>query len=161
MLDQQILDLFINHRLAWLTPLVIAFTTLTGPTFMWIYSIIVGCATRRIWPPVAVGAANIISHVLKKVVDKQRPGASQLVEETNASLPSGHAVGAAAFAMVLTLLVRRWWVSAVWLLALLVGLSRVYVGVHWPSDILAGWALGAGVAALTSWSFLRLRRSPS
>lgn len=160
-LDQQILDVFINHRVAWLTPLVIGFTTITGPTFMWIYSVVVGIIVEKLWPLVAVGAANALSHVLKRVVDKQRPSASHLVQETNASLPSGHAVGAAAFAMVITLLVRRWWIITVWLLALLVGLSRLYVGVHWPSDILAGWTLGAIVAALTSWSFLLLRRSPS
>ncbi len=62
------------------------------------------------------------------------------------SFPSGHSAAASAFATwsALELGSRRRWP---WLLALLCGLSRVYVGAHWVTDILAGWLVGAAVTA--------------
>lgn len=142
--DQGILDFFVHHRVETLTPVVTVFTILTGPTLVWFYSIVVAVLVRKIWLPIAVGTANLASHVVKRLVDRPRPDATHhLVDETNASMPSGHSVGAAAFAMAITLLVRRWWTIMLWVLALLVGLSRLYVGVHWPSDLLAGWVMGA------------------
>lgn len=167
-IDQGILDFFIHHRVEALIPVVIVFTILTGPTLMWIYSLIAAVVMRTTFPPLAVGAANLLSHVLKKVIERPRPDAStHLVVETNYSMPSGHAVGAAAFAMAVTLLIRRWWVLILWVVALLIGVSRLYVGVHWPSDLLVGWVVGV-VAVLvvhrvyvevTSWSHRRRRRS--
>ena len=71
----------------------------------------------------AVLAANLTSHVLKRLIGRERPPAEQwLVEASNYSLPSGHATGAAAFAMALTLIIgwRAWsllawrWVSTGW-----------------------------------------------
>lgn len=166
MLDDLILSAVIDTRREWLTPLVIAFTTLTRPLFILGYALLLGLWRRSVFPPLAVGAANLLSHLLKELIDRPRPDpAGHLVTETNPAMPSGHAVGAAAFAMVITLLFRRWWALWLWLLALLVGLSRLYIGVHWPSDLLIGWALGAGVAALmwpaTSRSCRRPRRTPS
>lgn len=143
-MDQLLLDVFLDTRVDALTPAIIAFTLITGPTLMWIYSLVLGLVMRSAFPPIAVGIANLFSHFSKKILERPRPDPmNHLVEETNYSLPSGHAVGAAAFAMVLTLLVKRWWVGLVWIFAILVGLSRLYVGVHWPSDLLAGWVLGA------------------
>lgn len=167
-IDQGILDFFIHHRVEALTPVVIVFTILTGPTLVWIYSLITGVIMRTVFPPLAVGAANLLSHVLKRVIERPRPDAStHLVVETNYSMPSGHAVGAAAFAMVMTLMIRRWWVFFVWLVALLISASRLYVGVHWPSDLLAGWVIGAVTvlvahrvyAGVTSWNHRRPRRN--
>ena len=166
--DQGLLDFFIHHRVEALTPVVIVFTILTGPTLVWIYSLIVAMAMRTVLPPLAVGIANLLSHVVKKVIERPRPEAvDHLVVETNYALPSGHAVGAAAFAMVMTLMVRRWWVLILWLIALLIGLSRLYVGVHWPSDLLAGWVIGVATvlvvhrvyAGITSWNHRRPRRN--
>jgi membrane-associated phospholipid phosphatase len=68
-----------------------------------------------------------------------------IAPEHNYSFPSGHAMGSMTLAWVLVLLAwptrARWWVVAGALgFAVLVGLSRLYLGVHYPSDILAGWA---------------------
>lgn len=167
-IDQGILDFFIHHRMEVLNPVVIVFTILTGPTLVWFYSLIAAVVMRTAFPPLAVGIANLLSHVVKKVIERPRPEvADHLVVETNYALPSGHAVGAAAFAMVMTLMVRRWWVLILWLIALLIGLSRLYVGVHWPSDLLAGWVTGAVAvrvvhrvyAGITSWNHRRPRRN--
>lgn len=155
--DQLLLDIFLGMRVDTLTPAIIAFTLITGPTLMWIYSLVLGLVMRSAFPPVAVGVANLISHFSKKFLGRPRPDPmNHLVEETNHSLPSGHSVGAAAFAMVITLLVHRWWVGLVWIFAILVGLSRLYVGVHWPSDLLVGWVLGV----LTVFVIYRLFSKP-
>ena len=92
-------------------------------------------------------------HLMKLTFARARPVWPDPVETIGQySFPSGHAAGiasAAGLAIVLTfLLVRRRaarrWLIAVWLLvALLVGLDRVFLGVHHPSDVLAGYAVGA------------------
>ncbi len=77
----------------------------------------------------------------------------------DASFPSGHAVASATFYPLAALLVARRrpaWRAAAYLcaaaLASWIGLGRLYLGVHWPSDVLAGWALGAAqVAVVARW----------
>lgn len=130
---------------------IIVFSAITSPTATWLYSLLVGVKFRKIWPPILVGLANIVNRTIKEIVDRPRPPtATYILNETNPSMPSGHAAGAAALAMCITLLVRKWWTIAVWLLALIIGLSRIYFGVHWPSDVIVGWIVGA-VAVLLGW----------
>ena len=86
-----------------------------------------------------------------------------LAPETTFSFPSGHAMGSMTLATVLVLLAWRtrwrWWVALPMLgFVLMVGLSRVYLGVHYPSDILAGWAAAAAwTVACYAASFPRRR----
>lgn len=100
-----------------------------------------------------IGATSI-SWLLKVLVDRTRPMLwPRLVQDYGASFPSGHSVYAAGFACIFIVLYwRTKWRFAVSGLALTwmfcMGLSRVYLGVHYPSDVLAGWALGWG------WVFL-------
>lgn len=68
---------------------------------------------------------------------------------TTASFPCGHATTAAAAATALALLVPRWRVPAA-AIALLVGASRVLLGVHFVADVLAGFALGAAIGVLVA-----------
>jgi undecaprenyl-diphosphatase len=79
-----------------------------------------------------------------------------LIAESDPSFPSGHATEATAVFVTLALvvavfvlrrpIVRAATVLGAGLLSVAIGVSRLVLGVHWPSDVLAGWALGAGTA---------------
>ncbi|KRG70893.1 membrane protein [Pseudoxanthomonas dokdonensis] len=108
---------------------------------------------RRYWRRAGFAAAAFIGSALLNIASKQffqrdRPSLwESIAPETTYSFPSGHAMGSMTLAMVLILLAWptrwRWWVMIAALgFTVLVGLSRVYLGVHYPSDILAGWAAG-------------------
>ena len=99
----------------------------------------------------AVWSADLIALGLKALADRPRP--FEVAEEPEPlllavggqSFPSGHGATAAAGALALSrFLPHRWPVFA--LLALAIGYSRIYVGVHYPADVLAGAALGVLVA---------------
>jgi undecaprenyl-diphosphatase len=102
---------------------------------------------------VAVGIADLVSvRVVKPAVDRERPCHSlasvraPLGCGSGKSFPSAHAADTAAAAAVIT-----WAAPALAALglgvAVVVGISRVYLGVHYPSDVVAGWVLGAAVGA--------------
>lgn len=100
----------------------------------------------------ASGTAN---GVLKPLLPRRRPAASELPAyqtipnpPTSSSFPSGHAASAAAFAAAVTMESPKLG-AAVIPVAAAVAYSRVHVGVHWASDVLAGTAVGSGVALAT------------
>ncbi len=102
---------------------------------------------------VAVGATIVETYVLKKVFNRPRPFITHpdlmpISLETDASFPSGHTSAAFSLATSLSLNYPKWYVIApsfIWAGA--TGYSRLYLGVHYPTDVLAGAVLGAG----TSW----------
>ncbi|ONG52223.1 acid phosphatase [Pseudoroseomonas deserti] len=110
-----------------------------------------------------VGAMTLNS-LLKQGFDRPRPElVAHLAEVHTASFPSGHAMLSAACYLTLgTLLagvahgrrLKAYLLGVAILLTLLVGGSRVYLGVHWPTDVLAGWCLGAAWA-MGCWLALR------
>lgn len=130
------------------TALVVGFLFLTGKrraAWMVIVSVIGGIA---------------LSHLLKWGFGRSRP---DLVPHATAvysqSFPSGHAMLSAVVYLTLGALLARteshvkvkiYLLGAACLLTLIVGISRVYLGVHWPTDVLAGWAVGASWA-LVCW----------
>jgi membrane-associated phospholipid phosphatase len=97
---------------------------------------------------------------VKAAVGRARPHwPHPLDTATDGSFPSGHAMAATIACVTLVWLLRLhgvrggWWTSVVTLGAvsvLGVGFTRLYVGVHWPSDVLAGWLLGAAVVTATA-----------
>ncbi len=115
------------------------------------------------------GGGLAISQTLKHIFERERPDlAYRAVEAVNASFPSGHAILSAVVFLTLGVLAARFTdrrrvkvlaVGAAVLVSLLVGLSRVYLGVHWASDVLAGWCVGAAWS-MTCWlaAFLVQRR---
>jgi len=107
---------------------------------------------------VAVAGGQVLSSLLKFEVDRPRPDlVSHLVSETSLSFPSGHAMLSAVTYLTLGSMAARFLpgrttkifvLGLAILTTLLVGASRVYLGVHWPSDVLAGWCAGFAWAML-------------
>jgi HAD superfamily hydrolase (TIGR01509 family) len=98
-----------------------------------------------------VAASLLLNLLLKIAFQRDPPGGSTVVRASHYAFPSGHTMSAAAFATALAFIAwptrYRWPVLAgAAAFALAMGLSRVYLGVHWPSDVAAGWAMGLVVA---------------
>jgi undecaprenyl-diphosphatase len=109
----------------------------------------------------AVGAADLLTARIKVVVPRHRPFEHQLgPSERNHTFPSGHTATAFAGATVLSAFAPRYRL-AFYALACLVGFSRLYNGVHYPTDVLAGAVLGTLTALLLLSAIRRRsRRAP-
>jgi membrane protein DedA with SNARE-associated domain/membrane-associated phospholipid phosphatase len=156
--DTTAIDVVERLRSGWLTDLSKLVTFLGSGVFTWGLTILGAAllAARRRWTEVAVllagmTLASIGFHEIKAAVDRPRPDEG-LVETTGSSFPSGHAAHSvlylwAAVTIVLRLRPGMARKTAVVLsglaLTILVGLSRVYLNVHYLSDVSGGWALGA------------------
>ena len=102
---------------------------------------------------ITMGGATL---ALKRIFNRQRPfeaypnDITKLSDGGGGSFPSGHTASAFAVATCLSITYPKWYVIApAYTWASLVGYSRIYVGVHYPSDVLAGALLGTGSAYLS------------
>lgn len=144
---------------AWLRPIMIDITALGGTTVLTLASIgaVVLLLTRRLWLTAALVAAATLSGsiavvLLKGAVARARPDlAGRLVEVSGHSFPSGHASNSAIVYLTIALLAsqvvhgratRNALLIGAVLLVGAIGTSRVYLGVHWPADVLTGWCFG-------------------
>lgn len=107
---------------------------------------------RRKWAAIYFLTASVVSaglvQLLKNTVDRPRPEQILVVTDFG-SFPSGHVANAATIAVVLALIVNRWWVwpiGGAYTLSML--LSRNYLGAHWLTDTIGGLLLGAAVALI-------------
>lgn len=151
----------------WFQETVAEVTALGGyPILVLLVGAVIGflLIARKLGPAlfvfVSIVTGTAVSQALKLLYDRPRPDiVDHLVSTHTASFPSGHATMSAVVYLTLAALivrlvesaaVRAYVVCVAVLLTFLVGMSRIYLGVHWPSDVAAGWALGSAWAAL-SW----------
>ncbi|WP_148103380.1 phosphatase PAP2 family protein [Hymenobacter rigui] len=155
--DQTILRWIHQLESPGLDTLALALTTAGGPVVMSTVGGIITlwllwrhCSTQALFFALSVGGAVALNVVTKLVFGRPRPALWESIAPAKFySFPSGHAMGSAALAAALGFLVwQQPWRWPVWVLgslfALGVGLSRMYLGVHFPSDVLAGWVCSIG-----------------
>ncbi|MHA6622863.1 phosphatase PAP2 family protein [Pseudonocardia sp. DLS-67] len=174
-LDATVLDGSVESRTDLLTAAAVTVTHLGSTAAMAILAVVVGTRLwfldRRADAVFVVGAmagAQLVFRALKELLDRPRPPADdRLVHAASESLPSGHAT--TAIVVIGTLVVLAWpgrapavragLVAAASLWVGAVGLTRLYLGVHWFSDVVAGWLVGGAWLAVcvAAWSWWRAR----
>ena len=157
--DRHVLTWIVDHRVSLLNPVLVAITyAATGGTIWVALALLIAWRTSRPLLPTGILAAACvwgadgISHLLKATTNRPRPYVAMphlhtlISRPASESFPSSHATTAFAGAVVLSFLLPRLWPLFL-AAATLVAFSRLYVGVHYPTDVIAGAATGAVFAA--------------
>jgi undecaprenyl-diphosphatase len=152
----------------WLKPLLLDITTLGGKTVLTL-AVILTTGFLLIYRHILTAAlvlggtisGSIAVALAKQLFGRPRPSLiDHFVVEHSASFPSGHAANSAIIYLTIALILmqivekraaRRFLFGSMIALVTAIGCSRVYLGVHWPSDVLTGWAFGS-LWALAWWS---------
>ena len=134
----------------------------TAPFYLFIAPALLWCLDAGLGLRIGLGlsVSALLNAILKLAFHSPRPywvseGVQAFAFETSFGLPSGHAQNAVVVWGLLAAWIKKtWaWIAAI-LLMLMIGLSRLYLGVHFLGDVLVGWLVGA----LILWAFLRLER---
>jgi undecaprenyl-diphosphatase len=158
----------------WLELSAIDLSALGGFTLQWllggaalVFLLYIHKRAEAAWLAASVVGASLLNTTIKLSLHRARPEVvPHLTMVDNASFPSGHAMISAAILLTIGAMIsetltstgaRIYVMSFAGLLVFLIGLSRLYLGVHWPTDVLAGWCLG-GVWALIVFAANRLLR---
>lgn len=159
----------------WLTKAMVDLTALGGGPFLTLLTFAVAgfLVASRKWGMaafvvIAIAGGALAGNLLKWIFVRARPDlVPHLVTVDSASFPSAHAMNSAVTFLTLGVLLSRtqedgrlkaYLLGTALVLTLIVGFSRVYLGVHWPTDVVAGWAVGAAWAILASLAAAWLQR---
>lgn len=173
-IDRSIGDFFYGLRSDSLTPAVkalaelgttIGFVVVLLLTLVWTL-VYLRNGRYAVWLTVSLVGGWLLNKGLKALYSRERPDLwDYLVVPDGYSFPSGNAmISAAFFGLIALLLLRsgragnRVWAVIVLLIILLIGVSRLYLGVHYASDIVGGFLAGAVIAEVCSWGAVRRRR---
>ncbi len=162
-------------RQEWMHPFWIFITSLGDGGWFWIVcsaALLIPKGTRRvgITALMALAVGALITNVaLKNIVARIRPyevvdGLTLLIGKPHDySFPSGHTCASFAAALVYYRMLPKRWGAAALILASLIAFSRLYVGVHYPTDILGGAAVGAAASMASLWiaRHIHIKRSPN
>lgn len=154
-LDTLAYQLFVEHlRSDALTPVMEAFTSLASVVVLAVMAAVIAALAPGKAPGwcVAVNLVCVVAlnTVLKYLVQRPRPDGFRLISESGYGFPSGHSMVAMAFFGLLIWMVWRYhrrdvmrvvWCAAFGLVIVMVGVSRIYLGVHYASDVLAGFCV--------------------
>ncbi|WP_421762207.1 phosphatase PAP2 family protein [Devosia sp.] len=148
----------------WLQEAVRDFTSLGSFTILGlivmasaVYLLLEKKAGTAIFLVVSVVAGTVISNVLKQTFNRPRPNVEASLSVFTASFPSGHAALSAVVYLTLgallsqsarSPLIKGYLIGLALLMAFLVGVSRIYLGMHYPTDVIAGWSLGLSWAMI-------------
>ena len=121
-----------------------------------------------LWVLVSIVGGTFLTNLLKAAFDRPRPDVvPHAVRVFTTSFPSGHAAMSAVAYLCLGALLaslhasrgmKIYFISVALVLTIAVGLTRVYLGIHYPTDVLAGWCFGAAWAILCWLIWVRLQR---
>lgn len=158
--DDAVREFIYSLRADWLTMFFKGVTFLANPITLAVLCgllLIFPKTTLRFGIPVSVatGLGSLAHHGIKLLILRERPDAAlHLIEESGYSFPSGHANASLIFYIFLAFLITRALnqkrhgdianlITVLFvILIFLIGISRIYLGVHYPTDVLAGWCLG-------------------
>ncbi|AKK04164.1 PAP2 superfamily protein [Corynebacterium epidermidicanis] len=137
-------DFLVSHRSSLLTSVIVPFSVWSAPRYVFVLLCVVAAWHRRFSTLIPGILALVASPLLKYLFARPRPPlAEQLVHHFDGAMPSGHALMAGAVAMLVWLNLGWRWGSIAWSWALAVAFSRLYLGVHWLTDVVVGLVLGA------------------
>jgi len=132
------------------------------------YLLMIGKRGAAVLLIAAIGGGMVLSTALKLGFERPRPDlVPHAAQVYTASFPSGHAMLSAVTYLTLGALLMRvqprrrlkaFLIGLALALTLMVGASRIYLGVHWPSDVLAGWCIGAAWASFCWFVALQLQQ---
>ncbi|UEA60124.1 phosphatase PAP2 family protein [Gordonia otitidis] len=166
--DQHITEWVVDHRVEPLTTIVRIVTVLGNTVTLWLVAtvvVVVLAARRHVTEAVYVGVGaltgSLLMVILKHIFARARPPRDdRLLHIESYSFPSGHSmmtmvvyglIAVAAYRLIPWVRAHPWSMALAPVISILVGLTRIYLGVHWTTDVLAGWIIGALWVGLCTW----------
>jgi undecaprenyl-diphosphatase len=171
--DDAVRAWFLSHQNPVVYKVAYAVSWVGAPTMMIILAVLAGGwfyrRRGRSKAGVLVAApaiGGLLAGGIKLLYGRARPAGAAVFNEHSFSFPSGHAATSAAVMVTLCYVLAREqiisWPTAIVIggsVPLLVGISRLYLDVHWTTDVVGGWAVGLVVAAMSAALYERLRSS--